>query len=137
VEVLEDNTADGKRALTLKYTWSRSIEETRFEVPMPARVLSASVDGMGDVVADMSGWNLNVGYLPYNGEMILRLTLDASVPGPVKLQLVEDTFHLPELTQLGYRPRPEWMIPKPNTLDWWESNRFDSHHTYVTQTFSF
>lgn len=137
VEALEDSTVDGKRTLVLRYTWSRSIEETRFEVPMPARVLSASVDGMGDVVADMSGWNLNVGYLPYNGEMTLRLTLDASVPGPMKLQVVEDSFHLPELTQMGYRPRPEWMIPKPNTLDWWESNRFNSHHTYVTKTWSF
>jgi hypothetical protein len=69
--------------------------------------------------------------------MVLRLTIDASVAEPVRIRMMEDTFTLPELTTLGYRPRPEWMIPKPNTLDWWEDNHQESHHTYVTKTFSF
>lgn len=135
--VLEDTSADGKRTLVLKYTCTRDVEETHFEVLKPAKVLAASVDQAGEVLADMSGWRLNVQYLPHDGEMVFRLTLDASVPGPVQVQMVEQTFSLPELTTMGYRPRPDWMIPKPNTLGWWEQTRLDSNHTYVTKTFSF
>ncbi|MFM1918383.1 MAG: hypothetical protein RLZZ303_17 [Candidatus Hydrogenedentota bacterium] len=137
VSVVSDAVADGKRELVLKYTWRRSIEQARFEVQAPAKVLKASVDGPGEVLADMSGWSLRVGYLPYDGEMTLRLTLEEAVDTPVRLQVFEETFSLPELTTLGYRPRPDWMIPKPNTLDWWEENHLESHHTKVTQTFSF
>jgi hypothetical protein len=134
---IEDTTAEGRRNIALKYTRARDTCEVRFELVSPHKVLVASVDGAGEVVADMTGWHLNVGYPPHDDTMVLRLTIDASVAEPVRIRMMEDTFTLPELTTLGYRPRPEWMIPKPNTLDWWEDNHQESHHTYVTKTFSF
>lgn len=135
--VLEDNTADGRRSVALEYRCIPDSGEVRFDLVSPHTVLAASVDGMGDVVADMSGWHLSVGYPPYDKRIVLRLTVDPAVTEPLRLRVSEDIFTLPELTTLGYRPRPDWMIPKPNTLDWWESNHQESHHTYITKTYSF
>lgn len=134
---VEDQAVDGKRQLTLRYENKNYPGEVRFHVLPPAHVLTASVDGMGEVLADSKDWSLGVGYPPYNGEITLRLVLDAAAPAPVQIRVQEDYFHLPELSTLGYRPRPDYMIPKPNTLDWWETNRLDSHHAHVVKTFSF
>ena len=46
-------------------------------------------------------------------------------------------FTLPELTTLGFRPRPGWMVSKANTLDWWEGNHISSNHTFLVKTFTF
>lgn len=137
LSVVSDETVDGKRALVLKYTTTRSPEETRITVLSPTHVLTATIDGMGEVLADSKDWSINVGYLPYNGEMTLRLTLEAATPGPVKVRVHETSFHLPELTTLGYRPRPDWMITKGNTLGWWEKNQLDPNHTWLIKTFEF
>lgn len=134
---LEDTTAEGRRTLVLQYDCMPDAGEIDFVLESPHVVLAASVDGMGDVMADMSGWHLRVGYPPHDKRMVLRLTIDAANTEPVRIRVMEDIFTLPELTTLGYRPRPEWMIPKPNTLDWWEENRQESHHTYVTKTYTF
>jgi len=135
--VVSDATADGKRNVSLRYVTKRSPEETRFAVLGGTRVIAASVEGAGEVLADTANWNLNIPYLPYNGELTLHLTLDATTPGPLKVQVQEDSFHLPELSTLGYRPRPDWMISRGNTLGWWENNHLDPNHSYVVKTFEF
>lgn len=133
----EDSTADGRRTLTLQYTCGSDAGEVRFDLTSPHLVLEAHVEGVGEVVADMSGWHLTVGYPPHDKSLTLRLVVDAANTEPIRIRVSEDIFTLPELTTLGYRPRPEWMSPKPNTLDWWEENRQESHHTYLSKTFSF
>lgn len=136
--VSDTTNAEGKRELVLKYVTTRSPEEARISVLNGARVLTASVDGMGDVLADTNHWNLHVGYLPYNGEMTFRIVVDrATVNGPLQVRIQETNFHLPELSTLGYRPRPEWMISRGNTLGWWEKDQLDPNHTYLVKTFNF
>ncbi len=138
LSVVSDATADGKRELVLLYKGANSPEEVRFTVLAPTRVVAASIDGMGELLADSKdNWSVNCGYLPHTGEMTLRLTMDAAAPAPVQVRVQEDRFTLPELTTLGYRPRPDYMIPKPNTIGWWEENRLDSHHAYLTKTYTF
>lgn len=137
VTVVSDKTENGKRELVLKYTSHRSPEDAFVAVLPPTHVLAASVDSMGEVLADTTNWGLGISYLPYTGETTLHLTLDAATPAPVQFRVIENNFVLPELTTLGFRPRPDWMISKPNTLDWFESNHMDSNHTIVTKTFNF
>lgn len=135
--VLSDATADGKRSLVLHYVTTRSPEETRFSVLGATRVLTASVEGAGEVLADTANWSLNIPYLPYNGEVTLHLTLDTATPGPVKVQVQEENFHLPELSTLGYRPRPDWMITRGNTLGWWENDHLEPNHSFLVKTYEF
>lgn len=137
VTIVSDKTENGKRELVLKYITHRSPEEASVAVLPPTHVLSASVEGMGEVLADTKNWNLGIGYLPYTGETTIHLTIDASTPAPVQFRVIETNFTLPELTTLGFRPRAAWMTSKANTLDWFEGNRLNSNHTILTKTFQF
>ncbi len=138
LETIQDATEGGRRTVTLRYVSPRKVGQSRIKVLAPAHVLAASAQGFGELRAGVGEWTLDIPVMPRTGEILLTLVVDAA--SPLRVRVEEDEHKILDVTALGFTPRPPNFIPKPNTIDWWESltrktHPITSHHTLVVKEF--
>ena len=138
VEKLSDATDNGRRTVRLRYVSPRKVNQTRIKVLAPQQVHAASAAGFGELRPGGGDWSLDATVMPRTGEVTLTLTVDTDKP--LRLRVEEDEQRLLDVTSLGFTARPPQFIPKPNTIDWWESlirrrGNPSSHHTVVVKEF--
>ncbi|MDD2762537.1 MAG: M20/M25/M40 family metallo-hydrolase [Opitutaceae bacterium] len=131
LDVIADRMVAGARELKLRLTSPRKVPEASLRVAPPTEVLSAAVNG--SAVEGGKDWSVQFGVLPRSG--VIELSLTVIPAGPLVMAVEEKTFDLRAAPP--FRPRPSYMIPRPNTIDWFESSRLPSDCTYVTRTFQF
>jgi hypothetical protein len=136
VEVVSDETRDGARSVALRLTAPCKPPRLGFRVEAPARVLEMTVNGvkMDPNKADEKGWDFHCGIMPRTG--VLDILMRVESPEAVKLTVNETRYALPDFVDLGYTPRPGWVIPKTNVIDWFEGGNPDSEVTEVKKTFT-
>ncbi|MCX5758621.1 MAG: hypothetical protein NTU83_08975, partial [Candidatus Hydrogenedentes bacterium] len=138
VNVVQDTANGERRTVTLHYVSADKAESARLVVLAPQHVYAASADGFGDLRTGAGNWTLNIPVMPRSSEVTLTLTVDAGQP--LRVRIEEDAYRLFDVSKIGFSPRPANHIPKPNTLDWWESrNRhrgsITSNHTILVKEF--
>lgn len=133
LDIVEDTLAGGLRIVRLRYTSPRRVPQARMTVLPPARVFGAICEGQEIPGQRRGDWDFDFRVMPRSG--IVELTLMVSPEGPLRLQVEETSYDLTALEDIGYKPRPEWCIVKPNTLDWWENNHFGSGRVIIVDEF--
>jgi hypothetical protein len=120
LETVRDQVTNGVRVLTLRLTSPRKVPRVNLEIAPPAKVLSALVSGKA-LKGGENGWSLDYVVFPRDGtaEIVLEL---ASLE-PMNVTVTEISYELPKVP--GIRPRPPQLIPRANTLDWFESILYD------------
>ncbi len=139
VHAVQDLTDGERRTVTLRYVSPDKAESARLVILAPQHVHAARADGFGELRTGTGEWTLHIPVMPRSGEITLTLTVDAGQPLVVRLE--EDAFRLFDVSGLGFRARPADHIPKPNTLDWWESrirkrNSITSNHAILVKSFT-
>lgn len=136
VTVLEDKEEAGLRQLHLRVTSGRAAPRISLYAGPETDICFASLNGipLGEndrrpQVRRGERWGIEFQGLSYEG-LDLQLGL---MPGtPVEFVIIEESYGTPEFPELGFTPRPAYMIPEPNTVEWWR--KFRSHKTYTTMT---
>jgi hypothetical protein len=139
VEVIKDVTSGDRRMVSLRYTSAGRAEESHLVLLEPGEVFAASAEGFGDLRPGGVPWQIDIPVMPRTG--VITLTLTVAVGQPLRLRVEEDAYRLLDVIPPGSTPRPKDHIPKPNTLDWWESKirgtySITSNHTLVTKEFT-
>ncbi|MFA5058696.1 MAG: hypothetical protein WC485_11325, partial [Opitutaceae bacterium] len=134
LEVMADRVVAGTREIRLRLTSPRQVPEAGLRVAPPTEVLSAAVNG--SPIEGGKDWSVQFGVFPRSGAIELTLKVASANGGePLTIAVEEKTFDLRAAPP--FRPRPDYMIPRPNTIDWFESSRLPSDCMYVTRTFKF
>jgi hypothetical protein len=120
LEVVGDQATNGARQLTLRLTSPRKVPRVHLAIPAPVQVLEATVNGK-PLEGGKSGWSLDYTVFPRSG--VAELDLKVVAPEELKITVTETSYELPDVP--GIRPRPPHMIPRPNTLDWFEGVHYD------------
>src|ERR1043166_117680 len=120
LEVVGDQATNGARQLTLRLTSPRKVPRVHLAIPAPVQVLEATVNGK-PLEGGKSGWSLDYTVFPRSG--VAELDLKVVAPEELKIRVTETSYELPDVP--GIRPRPPHMIPRPNTLDWFEGVHYD------------
>ncbi len=139
IDMLSDTTENGRRTVTLRYTSASHTEQSRLVVLSPGEVLAASAEDFGALREGKTPWDIDIPVMPRSSVITLSLTIPANQP--LRLRVDEDAFRMLDVFPPGSTPRPSDHIPKPNTLDWWESkirgtSSLTSNHTYMTKEFA-
>ena len=139
LDIISDATENGKRTVTLGYVSPRKVNQSRLKVLAPQHVHAASAEGFGELRGGDGDWTLEIPVMPRTGEIRLTLVVDAATP--LRVRIEEDEHRILDVTALGFTARPPQFIPKPNTIDWWESlirkrGNPSSHHTVVVKEFA-
>ena len=118
VAVLEDRTEGGMRRLRLRVTSPRRAESLYLQLNSEAELYAVSVNGKRvdyRVPVRVGGdrrWAMRYYALPQEG---VEVSLDVKAPGPLKVSLFDQSYGLPEIADAPLRPRPDDMMPAPNT----------------------
>jgi hypothetical protein len=112
IELLSDTTANGTRSVRLKIDSPRGAPIIEMHADHGLEVRRARVNGR-DLLPVAGRWYLD--YSIYRGGG-LDLELDVPAGSPVRLQVTDRSYGLPE--ELGAPKRPLNRIPQPNTVDY-------------------
>lgn len=122
IEVKSDTTAGSVRDVTFHVSSPAQAAQLTLRWVSGGELLGASMAGK-PLDTDKGKWRLDFRVFPKEG---VDITLCVSAGTPVKINLLETFYGLPELP--GYRPRPDYIIATPNTVNHHrktiESNRF-------------
>ena len=113
--LLDDQKGSGgTRILRLRITSPREAPVVRLVLDSEAKVLQATVNGKSDPqlrgaipLPPSQKWTMTYWGLPPEG---IELTLELTAPGPVKLQVIDQSFGLPVLSEKSFRPRPDHLM---------------------------
>ena len=132
VALVNDTTSDGVRQLRVRVTSPRQAERIVLFADPATKVQAASIDGVR--LKEKEGpWILSYDSLPRKG---IELTLDVPASTPVKLTAVDHSYELPQIPGNSVPPRPDFLIVRPNTLDF-NHSLLKSNETLVAKTFAF
>jgi hypothetical protein len=120
LDTVRDQVTNGVRHLTLRLASPRKVPRVNLAIAPPAKVLLALVNGK-PLQGGESGWSLDYVVFPRDGTA--ELVLELASPEPLSITVTEISYELPEVP--GIRPRPPHLIPRANTLDWFESILYD------------
>jgi hypothetical protein len=122
--LLDDVTANGVRRLRFRLSSPRGAE--RISVQINAEILNPTLDGK-PIPATEPQTSLSFIYLapPKDG---VELAFETKAPGPLSIQLADESYGLPLLEGATSTDRPEEMMPAPF---------FRSDFTIVTETCAF
>ncbi len=130
VSIVRNEIVDGKRELALHIDTPDAVSEMRLDVVSPTEVFSANVFGK-DVDGAKENWHCRVRIFPREGvDLVLKIDLNA----PFRLRIIEKCYGLPE-EKLKIPPRPDHLIPEPNTTLDFGRRPLRSNHTFVSKTF--
>jgi hypothetical protein len=130
VEKLEDAVASGTRTTRLRITSPRKVPEMELSIFGPERIFSATVDGH-EISSAQSPPMLHFDVFPRSG--VVELVVKTTPASSLGVRLREISFTLAEAP--SFRPRPSYMIRRPNTLDWFEGNDLNGDFLHVVRTF--
>ncbi len=123
-------TASGGRRLCFEVVPASAVARIGLRVRSPAAVLGAWCAGLPVASAAFDwqrGFSLNWRVVP---DRPASFVVDLGAEFPLEVQIVDWRYGLPDLVGLGFRPRPPWLIPVPNTVMRW--SQFDTD-TVVTR----
>ncbi len=125
-DVAKDETVDGKRRVTLKLMTGDDPFEVRLQQTQGPLITGASIDGQALAVREKT-FAIHFQMFPRKGyELVLETT-----PGePLTFEARSTQYGWPEVP--GVTPRPEYIVPEPNTLRNGISLR--GEHMYVRNT---
>lgn len=131
VEVLSDAVEGDVRTLDLHIDSPRRAPRVRIYSDSEAETHALMVNGEP---TDRKGkkWSLNYNIFPGGG---IDLKLETAPDKPLKLTLVDHTYDLPEIPGMAIKPRPAYMIPQPNTVNF--AKGMQSQQTMVVKSFTF
>jgi hypothetical protein len=118
VALLAEHTSDGVRTLHLRVTSPRQAPIIAIYVDASADMLEAVVNGKrthnNDAIPSRTGpenhWGLRYWALPKEG---IDLTLRIRSFQPVEIQVVDQSYGLPDIPGTSFRSRPASMMPTP------------------------
>jgi hypothetical protein len=113
LQVLDDRTNDGLRALHFKVQAVRGSRITSLYVEPGVKVLSAVINGKRIEYDERPGnapnsWELSCISIPPDGVDVI---LETRQSGPVKLKMLSQSDGLPQIANLSLKPRPADLIP--------------------------
>ena len=127
VQLLSDTKTDGLRTLQLKITSARQASVVSLGVESDKEVRGTMLNGQPINIqvppANANKWGLRYFAVPAEG---IELTLEAKSTQPLIVNVVDQTYGLPQLT--NYRPRPATSMPAPLPF---------SDSTFVSRSFTF
>lgn len=121
LDVIGDELRGGGRVLTLRYTSPRKAPDAFLTVLPPARVLAAEFEGQPISQRGSDRWSYHIRVMPWSG--VVEFQIKVEPDAPLRIRIEEVSFDVPDMQALGYAPRPDWMVVKANTLQWWEGRR--------------
>lgn len=116
VQVIGDETADGRRTVRMKITSSSPVLNLTVPPDEKASVVASAVNGKrveaapGPPNQPGGPWGLQYWAPPAEG---FDLTLEFSAAQPFKLQVADQWYGLPDIPGTSFRPRPEHLMPAP------------------------
>jgi hypothetical protein len=130
---LSESNESSMRLLRLRFVPSEQSSAAFFFVDPETKVRGALIDGKrinfnadGGHVESNDGWALRFYSPPAEG---LDLTLEIDTTSkPMKIQVVEQRYGLPQIPSWTMRPRPDYMMASPYSY---------SDSTVISKTFSF
>ena len=125
--VVSDVTADGVRELIFHVASPAKAARLDLQMVSETEVLAASVFGK-TLAGETRDWRLIFNLFPREGADV---TLRVPPGAPVRLRAREIFYSVPEIP--GFRPRPDTIICRPNTVDHHGSN-LENHRTWVVRT---
>ncbi len=131
VETVADRTENGVRTLSLRIDSPRGAEVVEMRAGEETRVLAARLNGVRLKPVEGGPWFLS--YSIYRGGGLL-LELDLPEGGAASLRVTDHSYGLP--AALDIPPRPRYMIPKPNTVDF-NKDPLKTDETIVTRRLVF
>lgn len=132
VALLSDVTENGVRKTHFHVTSPRQAPLMDLYAGEDTQVVSASVDG--HALKPVEGrWFLWYTMFPRNG---IELALEVNPATPLTLRAVEHTYGLPDIPGFPVKKRPDYMIPKPNTVDY-NKDPLKTDETLVAKVFRF
>jgi hypothetical protein len=115
IALLSDQTTDGMRTVRVHITSSR--HAPTMTVFINANTLAAVVNGKQAITSDPTAhsqfdhqWMLNYWAVPGDG---VDLTLSLKAGEPVKINVVDRTYNLPEIPGKVIKARPDYIMPEP------------------------
>jgi hypothetical protein len=120
LEVVRDQATNGVRHLTLRLSSARKAPRVDLVITPPVKVLAATVNGKA-LKGGQGAWPLDYVVFPRSGVAEVEVQLGSLQA--LSIAVTEISYDLPSLP--GIRPRPPHLIPRPNTIDWFESVLYD------------
>lgn len=114
VSLIDDFTDGDVRHLRLRVFSPRQAPVMELYAAPGTRVLSSTLNGMPLQPVIENGWFLCFNTFPREG---VELLLDLPAGESLSLSALDLSFSLPEIPGHEFIPRPEHMIPKPNTVN--------------------
>jgi hypothetical protein len=126
VQILHDETVDGKRTISFHLGSDRDISRMNIEAT-GAEVFASSILGK-TTGSSRNGWQRSIALFPRGG-VDVSLTIEPNKP--LRMKFTTQSYGLP--AALNLPPRPPSLVTEPNTtLDFHRPLR--SEHTYVIKT---
>lgn len=132
IDLLEDKTINDIRRLRLRMTSPRQAPILSFYINSDSELLGFSVNGKQTSYANSprqikpsTPWGVRYYAIPKEG---VEVILELKATQPVRIRLVDQSYGLPELADLTYGERPDYMMP--GLLQYSDS-------TMVSRSFSF
>jgi len=132
IELLADEVQGDIRRVRLQVDSPRHAPRLHLYADPETRVHAASVDGQALLPVEGS-WFLAYGIFPRKG---IQLTLDVAPGRPIRLRAIDHSYRLPDVPGHPIPERPDWMIVKPNTVDF-NRGHLKSNETLVAKTYVF
>jgi hypothetical protein len=132
--LLADDTGDGVRTLRMRIASPRQAPIISLYVNATTEVLSAVVNGKRidnqdtpPYVRPETRWGLRYWALPKEG---IAVTLQVRSSRPLEISVVDQSYGLPTIPGMSFRPRPDSMMPTPTGFGL-------SDATLVSKSFAF
>lgn len=127
IEIKSDTTAGSVRDVTFHVSSPANAAQLALRWVSGGELLGASMAGK-PLDTDNGRWRLDFRVFPKEGADI---TLCVSAGTPVKINLIETFYGLPNLP--GYRPRPDYIAATPNTVNH-HRHTLESNRLFVART---
>jgi hypothetical protein len=119
LQVLENRTEADRRKLSVRISSPRGATNCMVFLDSTVEVVQAAVDGKPIRLeqkhgSSESGWGLLYSGLPREG-FILSLEVNSNLP--LEIELVDQSYDLPDLPNLFVRSRPSYMMPALGMAD--------------------
>ncbi|WP_320178433.1 M20/M25/M40 family metallo-hydrolase [Roseovarius pacificus] len=128
IEVLSDETVDGRRKLRLHVESPMGAQEIYLRLEPGVTVYSAKALGIPMDNSGKHGWFLYLDTIPHDGGVI---ELEVEPGEPLVFKTREEAYQLPSLD--GFPPRPGWMMTQTNRV-LFRHRALLSNHTYAIGT---
>lgn len=108
LQVVEDRIADGVRSLKLRILSKRQAPVLILNVRAEGETIAATVNGKSNGGKLENQWGFEYLGLPEEG---IELGMQVKSTAPIKIRVADQTYGLPEIQGMTFKPRPDSMMP--------------------------